>query len=176
MAAKQDNRVDELEKQHQSDRARIHELKENIDSAERSIMDGKTTLELEQAQRKRVEARLKAAEQSNSTGHTPTVRAGGASLTPNQGAFAGPGETPSSIEVRTKMLYGDVDDMDGKEQEGGYDDDMLSRYQLDSESALSVIGASPHNSPNKDEPLQVCRDLVTQYYYILLDYHMMLIS
>ena len=52
-------RVEELEKQHQSDRSRLHELKEQLDNAERSIIDAKTNLELEQTQRRRLENRLR---------------------------------------------------------------------------------------------------------------------
>ena len=130
-------------------------------------MDAKTTLELEQAQRRRVEARLKVAESSaqvltpQSQSHKTGGGASGASMNninltptntggPHMGGM-GVGETPSSIEVRTRMLYGDVNDMDETEQEGGYDNDMLSRYQLDNESAMAAIGASPSTSPNRED-------------------------
>ena len=62
MVVKKESRVEELEKQRQSDRNRIHELRENVTNAEKAILDGKTTLELEQAQRRRLETRLKVAQ------------------------------------------------------------------------------------------------------------------
>ena len=55
-----DSRLEELEKQHQVDRSKLHELKEQFDNAERAVIDNKTNLELEQAQRRRVESRLRA--------------------------------------------------------------------------------------------------------------------
>ena len=129
-------RMEELEKQHQADRTRIHEIKESLDSAERSIMDGKTNLELEQAQRKRLELRLKtmaAAEKA----HELSPRGSTASLTTPRGNGSSQLDlTPSSIEHRTKMLYGDVES-DRKEPEY---DDVRGKYHLDAESALSAIG------------------------------------
>ena len=141
-------RMVELEKQHQADRTRIHEIKESLDNAERSIMDGKTNLELEQAQRKRLETRLKVLTASEHDRERSLSMSPRASLsTPRVDTSQ---LTPSSVEMRTKMLYGDVEDLAEPEF-----DDVRSAYQLDTESALTAIGASSSDiqGQSKSSPL-----------------------
>lgn len=55
-----DNRIDELEKQHQQNRQKMHEVKEKLDVAERQLTEAKNQSEVEIANRKRLEARLRA--------------------------------------------------------------------------------------------------------------------
>jgi len=145
-----ESRMDELEKQHQADRGRITEMKGNLDSAERSIADGRTTLELEQAQRARLEIRIKAFTEAD------RIKAETGQFSPRSSTFVednalglGLGLAPSSIEKRTQLLYGDVG-----EPEPAYDDVQSSEshnnnsnransaraYTLDHESTIDVIG------------------------------------
>ena len=152
-----ESRMDELEKQHQADRGRITELKGNLDSAERSIADGRTTLELEQAQRSRLETRIKAFTEAD------RIKAEAGDFTPRSTAFADDGGgytayTPSSIEKRTQLLYGDVGDA-----EPAYDDvtnqstspsGKDSSYTLDHESTMEVIGQDAKKASPVSKNLQ----------------------
>lgn len=157
MVAKKEGRVEELEKQRQSDRNRIHELKENLSNAEKAILDGKTTLELEQAQRRRVEARLKVAQAAHGHEHTasPGMGVTGSSpislRTPREGTDAAEHEM-STTEKRTKMLYGDqVDNAEpAYDAMDGSNDDGFGTGVLDAASALSAIGVGEdrHNDPS----------------------------
>ena len=68
IAEKRDVRIDELEKQKQIDRSKLLDLKDNYDASERMVMEIKTRLELEQMQRRKLEAKLKSAyDQSSDT-------------------------------------------------------------------------------------------------------------
>jgi chromosome segregation ATPase len=155
LVIKKEARMEELEKQRQSDRNRIVELRTNLETAERSIMDGKTTLELEQAQRKRLETRLKTAA-SSTVDHTPQK---GRFNHDDDGSRSGGGDDehiPSTTEKRTKMLYGDhsdaaepaYDDMD--ESYGG--DGGNGTGMLDAASALSAIGVGGDHNENSGSP------------------------
>jgi len=117
-------RVEELEKQHQADRMRLHELKEQLDNSERSIIDTKTNFELEQAQRRRLEARLKAAIDASrkdietgvmspvKIGHVATITS--SSSSPSQ-------SNPNLTAQRNSILYGQ--DLD--ESTSIYDESIL---------------------------------------------------
>lgn len=48
LLASKGGRIEELEKQHQADRLRIHELKDQLEASERAAIDSRATLELEQ--------------------------------------------------------------------------------------------------------------------------------
>eukprot|EP01038_Epipyxis_sp_PR26KG_P010867 gene10867-14585_t len=64
-----DNRIDELEKQHQQDRVKMHELKEKVDRIERELIESKSNLEMEITQKKRLEANIKLLNESNDVNH-----------------------------------------------------------------------------------------------------------
>ncbi len=166
---KKEQRMDELEKQHQNDRKRIHEMKENLDNAERSISDSRTTLELEQGQRKRLEMRIKALTEAdrnltprNGAGGSDSTTPGGGGDSSNTSNALDIGFTPSSIEKRTQMLYGDVDD-----EEPEYDD-VANHYQLDHESTLAAItdtdkdiNINKKSSPNTNKMQKIISSGVT---------------
>jgi hypothetical protein len=113
-----ESRVEELEKQHQADRATVHELKVQLDNAERSIIDAKTNLELEQAQRRRLESRLRAAtaELSKTTmegGGTPQQHLHSPihnnSSSPGNDHSTAVRSSSANISQRTRILYEDRD-------------------------------------------------------------------
>ena len=151
MVAKKESRVEDLEKQRQSDRNRIHELKESLTNAEKAILDGKTTLELEQAQRRRLESRLKVAQATQGAEHSGSSTLGLSVTSPSnlEGISRSDASTSdqemSSIEKRTKMLYGDhvdtsepaYDKMNGSAQQ----EQDIGTGVLDAATALSAIGA-----------------------------------
>ena len=122
-------RVEELEKQHQADRMRLHELKEQLDNSERSIIDTKTNFELEQAQRRRLEARLKAAIDASrkdieagvmspvKTGHVATIATSSVSS-------SSPSQSNHILTAqRNSILYGQ--DLD--ESTSIYDESILGK-------------------------------------------------
>jgi hypothetical protein len=59
-----DGRINELEKQRQTDRLKLHEMREKLDAAERNAVDSRANTELEQAQKKMLESRLRMLEDS----------------------------------------------------------------------------------------------------------------
>ena len=83
-------------------------MKEQLDNAERAVIDNKTNLELEQAQRRRVENRLRTvtAEYQRSI---------------QEDASPASMERPKSVTSRSSLLY---DDYDFSERDVVYDDAM----------------------------------------------------
>lgn len=106
---------------------RLHELKEQLDNSERSIIDAKTNFELEQAQRRRLETRLKAAidlsKKDNESGVSPVKIGGGHEVSHTSKHF-----NANLTSQRNSILYGqDLDESTSVYDETilAYDDDNV---------------------------------------------------
>ena len=142
-------RVEELEKQHQADRMRLHELKEQLDNSERSIIDAKTNFELEQAQRRRLETRLKAAidlsKKDNDSGGITPVKIGGHGGAAHSTDFSNNGQFNSNLTAeRNSILYG----QDFDESTSVYDETILT-YDDDNVLMDSTRGSPIQTNSSK---------------------------
>ncbi len=138
-----DSRLEELEKQHQIDRSKLHELKEQLDNAERAVIDNKTNLELEQAQRRRVENRLRTV----TAEYQKTIQEDSSPVKM---------EHPKSATSRSSLLY---DDYDYSERDVVYDDAVQDTEIM---SPIDIVkranNTKKNNAATKNPPSKVSVD------------------
>jgi hypothetical protein len=150
---KKDVRIDELEKQKQIDRSKLLDLKENYDASERMVMEIKTRLELEQMQRRRLEAKLKNAYDPstnilNSSPSTKSIERKGNDSLDNNDKLS----EMSKLEIIDNRVYGQETVL----HESNYDIDINQTIinnddVLDQDSSLSIIGVNNDQITNNDD-------------------------